>query len=61
MNNLRIKHVITAVVGVLILLTIAVGAIGFHTTQRAVDLLENSLCAQPTSKPLSRVSNCAWR
>lgn len=33
MNNLRIKHVITAVVGVLILLTIAVGAIGFHTTQ----------------------------
>ena len=41
MNNLRIKHVITSVVGVLILLTIAVGAIGFHTTQRAVDLLEN--------------------
>ena len=41
MNNLRIKHVITAVIGVLILLTTAVGAIGFHTTQRAVDLLEN--------------------
>ena len=41
MNNLRIKHLITAVVGVLILLTIAVGAIGFHTTQRTVDLLEN--------------------
>ena len=41
MKNLSIKHVITCVVGALIVLTLIVGALGYHTTQRSVELLEN--------------------
>jgi methyl-accepting chemotaxis protein len=41
MKNLSIKHVIACVVGALIVLTIAVGTLGYYTTQRSVDLLEN--------------------
>ena len=41
MKNLSIKHVIACVVGVLIVLTVAVGALGYHSTQRSVELLEN--------------------
>ena len=41
MKNLSIKHVITCVVGALIVLTVIVGALGYHATGRAVDLLEN--------------------
>jgi len=41
MKNLSIKHVIASVVGALIVLTVAVGALGYHSTQRSVELLEN--------------------
>ena len=41
MKNLSIKHVITCVVGALIVLTLIVGGLGYHTTQRSVELLEN--------------------
>ncbi|WP_312516989.1 methyl-accepting chemotaxis protein [Massilia sp.] len=41
MKNLSIKHVIACVVGALIVLTLIVGALGYHTTQRSVELLEN--------------------
>jgi len=41
MKNLSIKHVIACVVGALIVLTMIVGALGYRTTQRSVDLLEN--------------------
>jgi methyl-accepting chemotaxis protein len=42
MKNLRIKHLIASVVGALVLVTIAVGALGYQATQRSVDMLENS-------------------
>jgi methyl-accepting chemotaxis protein len=42
MKNLRIKHLIASVVGALVLVTIAVGALGYHATQRSVDMLENT-------------------
>jgi methyl-accepting chemotaxis protein len=41
MRNFSIKYVITSVVGMLIGLTLAVGALGYYTTQRAVTLLED--------------------
>ena len=41
MKNLSIKYVITAVVGVLIAFMVVVGTLGYHSTQRAVELLEN--------------------
>ncbi len=41
MKNLSIKHVIAYVIGLLILFIVTVGALGYHSTQRAVDLLEN--------------------
>jgi len=41
MKNFSIKYVIAAVIGVLILAVITVGALGYHATQRSVDLLEN--------------------
>ena len=41
MKNFSIKHLIAAVIGVLILAVITVGALGYHATQRSVDLLEN--------------------
>jgi len=41
MKNFSIKYVIAAVIGLLILAVITVGALGYHATQRAVDLLEN--------------------
>ena len=40
MKNLSIKHVIACVVGALIVLTIIVGALGYHATQRSVQQLE---------------------
>jgi len=42
MKNFRIKHVITSVTATLIVATIAVGSLGYYSTQRAVDLLENT-------------------
>ena len=42
MKNFRIKHVITSVTGALIVVTMAVGSLGYNATQRAVDLLENT-------------------
>jgi len=41
MKNFSIKYVIAAVIGLLILAVITVGALGYHATQRSVDLLEN--------------------
>jgi len=41
MKNLSIRHVIACVVGALIVLTMAIGALGYRSTQRAVELLEN--------------------
>ena len=42
MNNLRIKHVIAMVTSALIAVTLAVGGLGYFSTQRAVALLEDS-------------------
>ena len=42
MKNFRIKHVITSVTGALIAVTMAVGGLGYYSTQRSVDLLENT-------------------
>jgi len=42
MKNFRIKHVITSVTGALIVVTMAVGGLGYYSTQRSVDLLENT-------------------
>jgi len=41
MKNLSIKYVIASVIAVLIIFILAVGSLGFYSTQRAVDLLEN--------------------
>jgi hypothetical protein len=41
MKNLRIKNLIASVLGALLLVTIAVGALGYQATQRSVDMLEN--------------------
>ena len=42
MKNFRIKHVIAMVTSALIAVTLAVGALGYFATQRAVALLEDS-------------------
>lgn len=41
MKNLSIKRLIAIVIGALILITITVGVLGYRSTQRSVDLLEN--------------------
>ena len=41
MKNISIKRLIAIVIGALILLTIVVGVLGYRSTQRSVDLLEN--------------------
>jgi methyl-accepting chemotaxis protein len=43
MRHLSIKHVITSVIGVLILAILAVGGFGYYTTQAAVDSLEKAV------------------
>jgi methyl-accepting chemotaxis protein len=43
MKNLRIKHVVTSAVAVLIAMTLAVGALGYHSTRQAVQLLEEKV------------------
>lgn len=40
MKNFRIKHLIISVIGLLIIVTIAVGALGHYATNRSVALLE---------------------
>lgn len=42
MQNFRIKHIIVSVVGALVLMMLAIGALGYYATQRSVELLENS-------------------
>ncbi|MFC0253275.1 methyl-accepting chemotaxis protein [Massilia consociata] len=42
MKNLRIKHVITLVTSGLIAVTLAVGGLGYYSTQHAVNLLEHT-------------------
>ncbi|QOL51591.1 methyl-accepting chemotaxis protein [Massilia litorea] len=42
MKNLRIKYLIATVTSALIAVTLAVGGLGYFSTQRAVELLENS-------------------
>jgi methyl-accepting chemotaxis protein len=41
MKNLKIRNIITLVIGLLIAFVVIVGALGYYSTNRAVDLLEN--------------------
>ena len=42
MKNFSIKNLIVSVIGLLVLVTMAVGALGYHAAQRSVDLLEQT-------------------
>jgi methyl-accepting chemotaxis protein len=56
MKNFSIRHLITVVIGTLIAFILIVGALGYHSTQRAVDLLENtSLRAANQQLQMSRL------
>ena len=44
MKHLSIKHVITSVVAILVGLTLAVGALGYYSTQRLVATLVDKAC-----------------
>jgi len=59
MKNFRIKHIITSVTSVLIAVTVAVGGLGFYSTQQSVDLLEN--LALRASKQQTALATIAYR
>ena len=59
MKNFRIKHVITAVTSALIVVTVAVGGLGYYATQESVDLLEN--IALRAANQQTELANIAYR
>jgi methyl-accepting chemotaxis protein len=59
MKNFGIKHIITSVTSLLIVVTVAVGGLGFYSTRQAVDLLEN--LALRASQQQTALASIAYR
>ncbi|GAB3372372.1 methyl-accepting chemotaxis protein [Massilia agri] len=59
MKNFRIKHIITSVTSALIVVTVAVGGLGYYATQQSVDLLEN--LALRGAKQQTELATIAYR
>ncbi|WP_288381799.1 methyl-accepting chemotaxis protein [uncultured Massilia sp.] len=59
MKNIRIKHLITLVTGALILVTVAVGGLGYFSARQSVDLLEN--VALRSSSQQTALATIAYR
>jgi methyl-accepting chemotaxis protein len=59
MKNFRIKHLIMSVTSALIVVTVAVGGLGYYSTQQSVDLLEN--LALRAAKQQTALANIAYR
>ena len=59
MKNLRIKNVISSIVGALVVMMLVIGGLGYYATQRSVGLLENAILL--SSKQQQAISGLIFR